>query len=539
VSCIIELQEGRIHYLGGRSLAVEESAKIEEVGSKAFNLIQMARAGLPIPPGFVIGASFCCEYFDNNKTIPSSIGKLVAENIGKLEQETGLAFGGQRRPLLVSVRSGAAVSMPGMMDTILNIGLNDTTVASMIRMTGNPHFVWDSYRRLIESFANIVYNSPKEPFENVLNEQMQEEDLRDIGEMDSSQLRNLARRYLEVFQEQTETPFPQKPLEQLENAIGAVFRSWESPRATEYRRIHKITGLGTAVTIQTMIFGNMGGTSGSGVAFTRDPVGGENQIYMDFLFNAQGEDVVSGRQHDNHAERIRHVLPSIYNEILLVSKKLELEFKDMQDFEFTIQEGRLYILQCRNGKRTPWAALKIAVDFVNEGVIDQETALRRLKQYDLDSIILTKLGGAGASVLASGLGVNWGIATGEVVFNSETAQKKAKAGRSVILIRDDTATADIGGMVASKGMLTRLGGRTSHAAVVARQMDKVCIVGCKALSIDNKGKKCTLGGKTLSEGDMISLDGSTGQVYAGKVDIITEKPLQLLEIIKRWRNDQR
>jgi pyruvate,orthophosphate dikinase len=260
---------------------------------------------------------------------------------------------------------------------------------------------------------------------------------------------------------------------------------------------------------------------------------------MDFLFNAQGEDVVSGRQHENHAERMRRVLHSVYNEILLTSKKLELEFKDMQDFEFTVQEGHLYILQCRNGKRTPWAALKIAVDLVNEGIIDQETALKRLKQYDLDSIVLTKLGRAGASVLASGLGVNRGIATGEVVFDSETAQKRAKAGKSVILVRDDTATADISGMAASKGMLTRLGGRTSHAAVVARQMDKVCIVGYKALSIENKEKKCTLGEKTLSEGDMISLDGSTGQIYAGKVDIITEKPHHLLEVIQRWRKDHR
>jgi pyruvate,orthophosphate dikinase len=529
-----ELLTDRIHFFGGKSFPVD-SAKVEEIGSKAFNLMRMARVGLPVPPGFVIGTDFCSEYFDNDKTISSSLAKLVAESIRRLEEETGLIFGGRRRPLLVSVRSGAATSMPGMMDTILNIGLNDTTVASMIRMTGNPRFVWDSYRRLIETLASVVYNCPKDPFEYALEEQMRAEDLRDIAEMDSLQLRNLAQLYLEIFQKQTKMPFPQQPLEQLENAIGAVFGSWESPRAIEYRRIHKITGLGTAVTIQTMIFGNMGGTSGSGVAFTRDPVGGGNQIYMDFLFNSQGEDVVSGRQHDNHAERISHVLPSIYNEILLVSKKLELEFRDMQDFEFTVQEGRLYILQCRNGKRTPLAALKIAVDFVDEGMIDRETALKRLESYDLDSIVLTKLAGASTSVLAAGLGANHGIAIGEIVFDSETAQEKAKAGKSVILVRDDTATTDIGGMVSSTGILTKLGGRTSHAAVVARQMDKVCIVGCKALIIDNKEKRCIIGGKALSEGDVISLDGNTGQVYVGRVDIITEKPHRLLEIIESWR----
>jgi pyruvate,orthophosphate dikinase len=511
----------------------------EEVGSKAFNLMRMAQLGLPIPPGFVIGTQFCHDYLEGSRNLSSSLTTIVEEKVEELQNATDLSFGGQRRPLLVSVRSGAAVSMPGMMDTLLNIGLNNDTVSGLVRMTGNPRFVWDSYRRLVQTYAGVVHDCPAGPFEEVLEELLRAEELDEARDLDSQELARLSRNYLEIFEEQTGNPFPQNPMHQLIGAVEAVFRSWESPRAREYRRVHDIRGLaGTAVTVQAMVFGNMGATSGSGVGFTRDPVTGDRSLYMDFLFNAQGEDIVSGRQQINQVDKLAYLLPGIFGKIQVVSRSLELEFRDMQDFEFTVQEGKLYVLQCRTGKRTPWAALKIAVDLVNEGLIDRQTALKRLQGYDLSAVRHTKLTPVDVKPLASGLVANRGVATGEIAFDSETIPEKAKAGKSVILVRDDTSTSDIAGIVASAGILTRLGGRTSHAAVVARQMDKVCIVGCRQLSIDVKKKACLLGGKMLSEGDYLSLDGNSGNIYFGAFDIVVEKPTALLAELEKWKHDE-
>lgn len=534
----IERNGHMVYSFGGRPASPNLPSR-EVVGSKAFNLMKMAQLGLPVPPGFVIGTQFCRDYLEGTKILSPLLITILEEKVEELQNTTGLSFGGQRRPLLLSVRSGAAVSMPGMMDTLLNIGLNNDTVSSLVRMTGNPRFAWDSYRRLVQTYALVVHDCPAKPFEEALNELVRAAEVDEAKELDSQELGRLVRYYLEIFEEQTENPFPQNPMQQLTGAIEAVFRSWESPRAREYRRVHNIEGpTGTAATVQAMVFGNMGTTSGSGVGFTRDPVTGDRGLYMDFLFNAQGEDVVSGKQQINHADRLSYFLPGMFGKIQAVGRSLELEFRDMQDFEFTVQEGKLYVLQCRTGKRTSWAALRIVVDLVNEGIIDRQTALKRLEGYDLSSIRHTKLTSVNARPLASGVAANRGVATGEIAFDSEAVQEKAKEGRSVILVRDDTSTSDIAGMVASAGMLTRLGGRTSHAAVVARQMDKVCIVGCRNLSIDDNKKACSIGGRTLSEGEHLSLDGNSGNIYFGALDVVVETPTALLAEVEKWKRGE-
>lgn len=501
--------------------------------------MRMAQLGIPVPPGFVIGTQFCRQYFEGDKSIPPHLISMIEESLKDLQKATGLRFGGQRKPLLVSVRSGAAISMPGMMDTLLNIGLNDMTVSSLVRMTGNPRFAWDSYRRLIQTYGKVVHDCTAEPFEDTLTEFLRSEELDDVNDLDSQQLARLSHKYLEIFEEQTGSPFPQDPMRQLICAIEAVFRSWESPRAREYRKLNNIEGLtGTAITVQMMVFGNMGVTSGSGVAFTRNPVTGEDDLYMDFIFNVQGEDIVSGRQHANHTAKLAQVLPGVFREIQAVAKRLELEFRDMQEFEFTVQEGRLYLLQCRTGKRTPWAALRIAVDFVNEKVVDHLTALQRLQGYDLSSIKHTKLSTADAKPLTCAIAANRGVATGEIALDSESCKDRAKAGKSVILVRDDTSTSDIAGMVSATGILTHLGGRTSHAAVVARQMDKVCIVGCRSLSIDLEKRVCSFSGKIFKEGDFLSLDGNSGNVYSGTLGVIVERPLSLIAEVEKWKRGE-
>jgi pyruvate, orthophosphate dikinase len=496
----------------------------------------MSQLGLPVPAGFVIGTDFCSKFIAERR-LPESLKQLIDSSLGLLQGSTGLTFGGRRKPLLVSVRAGAAVSMPGMMDTLLNIGLNDETVAGMIRMTGNPRFAWDSYRRLIQAYAEIVHHCPAAPFETALQESLRDAMLSDARDLDSRELSKISRENLGVFEDCAGASFPQDARLQLEGAIEAVFRSWESSRAIEYRSAQRLGGLaGTAVIVQMMVFGNMGSTSGSGVAFTRNPVSGEDEIYMDFLFNVQGEDVVSGRQQLSQVDKLASVLPSVYSELELVGKKLELEFRDMQDFEFTVQEGKLYLLQSRAGKGTSWAALKIAVDLVKAGVIDPETALKRLDDYDLSKITKSKLVVSDQNAIASGISASQGVASGEIAFDSSTVQERSNIGKSVILVREDTSTSDIGGMMASVGIMTRLGGRTAHAAVVARQLDKVCIVGCKSLSIDVEKKSCSLGGRRFVEGDSLSLDGNTGLIYEGVRQIVVERPEYLLAEVEKWKN---
>ena len=511
----------------------------ETIGFKAFNLMRMAIIGFPVPPGFVINTQFCHEYYSNNKRLSPDFENLLLQNIQILEQITGCAFGGQRKPLLVSVRSGAAVSMPGMMNTILNIGLSHETIDGLLRMTGNPRFIWDSYRHLIQIFAEVVYGCAPNPYQDLLAKYIADEDLRKADELDAETLKRIVDDYLKIFSDQTGDSFPQRPIDQLQKAIEAIFNSWESPRCIEYRKVHKIRNLlGTAVTIQTMVFGNMGYTSGSGVAFTRNPSTGRNGLYGEFILNAQGEDVVSGRHTPQGLEKLGKLLPDMQQKLNIIGKRMEIEFKDMQEFEFTIQEGKLFLLQTRNGKKTPWAALQIGVDMVNEELINRETALARLEPYDLPSIKRTRIvskSSRTSEAVCIGLSACPGVAMGEIALDSENAKEKSSLGKSIILVRDDISTTDIVGMDACQGVLTKTGGKTSHAAVVARQMNKVCIVGCQALIINMETRTCRIGNKELEEGDYVSLDGNTGNVYVGEIEFETEYPEKLLSEVQKWK----
>jgi pyruvate,orthophosphate dikinase len=512
------------------------SASAEVVGGKAANLIRMAEAGLPVPPAFVLPTAQCRAYLQQGRRLPADFAGCLAPAIKQIEKATGLTFGGQRRPLLVSVRSGAAVSMPGMMATILNVGLCERTLPALIRMTGNPRHAWDSYRRLVQAYAEVVHDLPGDPFERRLAAHLQREAVPAADELDTAALKELTREYLELFESQAGRPFPQEPLAQLAGAIEAVFRSWQSPRAVEYRRLHSLNDLaGTAVTVQTMVYGNMGGTSGSGVAFSRNPTTGENLLYLDYLANAQGEDVVSGRYPLQDSSALQETMPELYRQLRQIGRQLERLFRDAQDFEFTVQEGRLYLLQSRRAKRTPWAALRIACDLVQEGLIDEATALKHLEGYDLDAIENARLASPPESPLCAGVPASAGVASGPIALDSEAAARAAAAGRPALLLRTEIATTDIAGLAVAAGTLTSCGGRTSHAAVVARQLNKVCIVGCRDLDIDAQRRVCHLGGRGFHEGDVLTLDGHSGAVYAGRLDVVTEKPLTYLQEINRWK----
>ncbi|MBO0860904.1 MAG: pyruvate, phosphate dikinase [Chloracidobacterium sp.] len=520
----------------GDGLASTTEGGAEAMGFKAYNLARIARIGLPLPPAFVLGTRFCRDYFSRGERLAPGFRELMAANIRRLELLSRLNFGGERRPLLVSVRSGAPVSMPGMMETILNIGLCDGALRGVLRLTGNPHLVWDCYRRLAQSFAEVVYGCPAEPFESALAEHMRKQSVEHPQELDFQSLAELTREYLKLFHSLTGKDFPQNPLDQLEQAVAAVFQSWNSPKAVEYRQLNQLDHMvGTAVTVQRMVFGNSGGNSGAGVAFTRDPATGENNPYLDFLANAQGEDIASGRHLAQDPEQLMRAMPGAYQEILNVRQALEREFRDAQEFEFTIQEGQLFILQTRAAKRTPFAALRIAVEQVHEGLIEREEALARLKDYNLDSIKQTRLtDGAEVVVLATATPASQGVAVGEIALNALTAQQRAAAGRPVILVRRETSTSDIAGIAVAQGILTALGGRTSHAAVIARQMNKVCLVGCPSLIVDLTNRRCAIGEKWFNEGESIGLDSDTGRVLDGKVEIIHERPSAYLAEVAKW-----
>ncbi|MCO6454154.1 MAG: pyruvate, phosphate dikinase [Pirellulaceae bacterium] len=508
----------------------------DSVGNKAAHLIQMAEAGLPVPAGFVITTQLCRDYMHSGDTLPDDFASLLQRDIEHIERATSLRFGGQRRPLLVSVRSGGPVSMPGMMDTILNIGLCDATVSPLIRLTGNPRFVWDSYRRLVQAYGEVVRGLPAEPFDRLLDEQTRRESVRTIRELDAFALRDVTQQFLRLYASLAGEPFPSEPLVQLTSAAEAVLRSWRSPRAVEYRRLHQIDHqLGTAVTVQAMVFGNLGGTSGSGVAFTRDPATGEHELYLDFLWNAQGEDVVSGRQAVQDGSTIRRLMPALHRQLLDVGHALERLFRDAQDFEFTVQEGQLYLLQSRTAKRTPWAALRIACDLVAEGLIDEREGLERLAEYDLNSVSMIRLASQqNRPALSVGVAASGGVAVGQIAFEPQMAVALAREGCQPILVRHDISTDDLAGLAASAGILTIQGGRTSHAAVVARQMNKVCIVGCRDLVID-ANRRCRIGGESFRERDFLSLDGQAGAVYSGKLQVVAEKPAELLSVVNAWR----
>ena len=507
----------------------------EEVGNKAWNLMRMAAAGISIPPAFVLPTSWCHRYRAGHMD-KAALTEALASGIVVLETATGLSFGCSRRPLLVSVRSGASVSMPGMMETVLDVGLNAATADGLIRLTGNPRLAWDSYRRLVQGYAEVVLEQPTTPLDQLVTEAVSQAEVETERELDFRTLRQLTRDMLERIDQLSATRFPEDPYEQLAQAVTAVFRSWDAPKAASYRRLNGIDDTaGTAVTVQAMVFGNAGGASGSGIGFTRNPATGERELYLDFQFNAQGEDVVDGRHLTHDHERLRRMFPAVWKQLESIGHAMEALFRDAQDFEFTLESGTLYVLQSRNAKRTPWAALRVATELVEEGLITPAEALSRLGSIDLARVVRTRLANIPGPPLARAQVASIGVASGAIAFDTEGAKRLAAAGTPVILVRRETVTSDIEGMAAAAGILTASGGRTSHAAVVARQLGKVCLVACTGLVMDFDRRLCRIGERTLHEGEFLSLDANDGGIYAGQLETITERPERELAAIRAWQ----
>ncbi len=504
--------------------------------SKAANLWQMAKLGLKVPPAFVVSTRLCQPIDAGDSQAEALLPRLLAEGIGELERATGRTFGDARVPLLVSVRSGAARSMPGMLDTILNIGMNPQTVHGLIRLTGNPRLAWDSYRRFVQAYTEVTGNAASEAFAAKLAAIMRTEDIECEAKLDPETLERLTLDFLAEAANLLGRPVPADPRLQLEAAAKAVYRSWESERACEYRRLNKLSKLtGTAVTVQTMVFGNGGGRSGAGVAFTRNPATGAKGLYIDFLFDAQGEDIVSGRRTLSHPEYFKERLPEAAAALEAGSARLEAHFGDMQDIEFTVEDGTLYFLQTRSAKRTPQAALRVLIDLVREGAIAESEGAKRAAEVDFDAACLTRFEGK-ATAIATGTPALAGVASGEAVFDSERASAISSRGEGpVILVRPDTSTADVTGFAVSAGILTASGGRTAHAAVVARQLGKACVVGCPALSIDAPARQADIAGHTIKEGEWLSIDGESGEIFLGKRRIVTAKPKAEIAEIERWK----
>jgi len=491
------------------------------LGGKGANLAEMTNLGLPIPPGFTVTTEACTDYYNHGRSISEEIQTQIFDALALLEEKLGKKFGDTENPLLVSVRSGARASMPGMMDTILNLGLTDISVEGFAKRTGNPRFAYDSYRRFIQMFSDVVMEVPKSLFERVIDEIKEDRKVHFDTELTAEDLKEVIRRFKEIYKEKMGEEFPQEPRVQLMEAVKAVFRSWDNERAIVYRRMNDIPGdWGTAVNVQSMVFGNMGNTSGTGVAFTRNPSTGARGIYGEYLINAQGEDVVAGIRTPQPITRLEEDLPECYEEFLKIANRLEEHYRDMQDMEFTIEDGKLYFLQTRNGKRTAQAALQIACDLVDEGMITPQEAVSRIEAKSLDQLLhpafdpdALKKG----TVMGQALPASPGAAAGKIYFTAEEAKEAHETGERVILVRLETSPEDIEGMHAAEGILTVRGGMTSHAAVVARGMGTACISGCGDIVIDEKKKQFTLGGKTYFEGDYISLDGSTGKIYDGDI----------------------
>jgi len=458
------------------------------LGGKGADLAEMASLDVPVPPGFTITTEACIEYYNNNKSYPEGLWDEVKVNLKKLEEKMRLKLGDDKSPLLVSVRSGARVSMPGMMDTVLNLGLNDRSVKGLVDKSGNERFAYDSYRRFITMFGDVVLGIEHKKFEEILNKKKKKLGVKLDTELNEKALQELVSEYKKLVEKEKNINFPEDPKEQLKMAIDAVFDSWNNQRAITYRRLNKIPGdWGTAVNIQTMVFGNMGDNSGTGVAFTRDPATGEKRFFGEYLINAQGEDVVAGIRTPQPIETLKEKMSNIYKELEDIYKKLEQHFRDMQDIEFTIQDGKLYMLQTRKGKRTALSSVKIAVDMVNEGLIDKKEAVLRVDPYQLDQLLHPMFDPkAKVTPIAKGLPGSSGAAVGKVVFTADRAEELHAEGEDVILVRNETSPEDVGGMYASKGILTARGGLTSHAAVVGRGMGKCCVVGCGAISVDEE-----------------------------------------------------
>ena len=549
---VSELGETYVYRFGG---GVSDGGKGDKnlLGGKGANLAEMASIGLPVPPGFTISTAMCTRYYDEGAAFPDSLRAEVADGIAHIEQVTGKRFGDAADPLLVSVRSGARTSMPGMMDTVLNLGLNDATVEGLAAASGDARFAWDSYRRFIQMYADVVLELDHGAFEEALEIAKEDQGFTLDTELSADDLRALVARYKALVRDQWDRPFPQDVHDQLWGAVGAVFGSWQSDRAKVYRRLHDIPGSwGTAVNVQAMVFGNMGDTSATGVAFTRDPSKGDRAYYGEFLINAQGEDVVAGIRTPQYltktareaagakASSMEEAMPETYTELAKVFDLLETHYRDMQDIEFTVQQGKLWMLQTRSGKRTANAALKIAVDMANEGLITQDEAVGRVDPAALDQLLHPTLDPkAPRDVIAKGLPASPGAASGKVVFDADTAEKRAAAGDAVILVRTETSPEDIHGMHAARGILTARGGMTSHAAVVARGMGRPCVSGVGALAIDAKAKLFRVGGREVTEGDTLTIDGATGEVMLGEVATVQPELAGDFGVLMQWADDVR
>ena len=500
----------------------EGNANMRELlGGKGANLAEMTNLGMPVPQGFTVTTEACTRYYTDGKVIGDDIVEQIYAALAETEKVAGKKFGDDKDPFLVSVRSGARASMPGMMDTILNLGLTDVSVVGLANLTNNPHFAYDAYRRFIAMFSDVVMEIPKNEFEAVLDEFKEKKGVKYDRDLSADDLKEVVVRFKEIYKKHMGVDFPQDPKVQLMEAVKAVFRSWDNPRAIYYRRMNDIPGdWGTAVNVQSMVFGNMGETSGTGVAFTRNPSTGEKKLYGEYLLNAQGEDVVAGIRTPEPISHLQEQMPDVYQQFVDIATKLEAHYRDMQDMEYTIERGKLYMLQTRNGKRTAAAALKIAVDLVDEGVLSEEEAVLKVEPKQLDTLLHPNFDAAAvkkAPVIAKGLPASPGAATGGIYFTADEAAEHGKNKEKVILVRRETTPEDIEGMDFSQGILTVFGGMTSHAAVVARGMGRAAVVGCGALKIDEEAKTLTVGDKVYHEGDSISLDGSTGNVYDGQI----------------------
>jgi pyruvate, orthophosphate dikinase len=520
----------------------EGTGKMKDLlGGKGAGLAEMTNAGLPVPPGFTITTEACTAYYNTGEKFPEGMFAEAQSALAKVEEATGKKFGGSENPLLVSVRSGAKFSMPGMMDTVLNLGLNDETREALARLTGNERFSYDAYRRFIQLFGKIVLGIDSEKFDHKFDEHKKKLGVTEDTQVGAETLAELIQDYKAIVKKETGKEFPTDPRKQLELAIKAVFASWNGRRARDYRRIHKISDdLGTAVNVQAMVFGNMGEDSGTGVAFTRDVATGEKILYGEFLQNAQGEDVVAGIRTPKKIAELKGVMPEVYDQFQQVATRLENHYKDVQDLEFTIERGKLYMLQTRVAKRTGAAAVRIAVEMVGEGIIDRATAVQRVEPGQLDQLLHPMIDPkAPVNVTATGLPASPGAASGKVVFDPDHAEEEAKKGEKVILVRIETSPEDFHGMVAAQAILTARGGMTSHAAVVARGMGKCCVAGCSELNVDYAAKQFTANGATVKEGDWITLDGSTGRVILGQIPLIAPEVSGNFKKLMEWVNDYR
>ncbi len=515
----------------------------ELLGGKGANLAEMTKIGLPVPQGFTISTEACTQYYEDGKMINKDIEAEIMEYIGKMEGITGKKFGDKENPLLVSVRSGARASMPGMMDTILNLGLNEDVVNVIAEKSGNARWAWDCYRRFIQMYSDVVMEVGKKYFEELIDKMKEEKHVTQDVELTADDLKELANQFKAEYKEKIGQDFPTDPVEQLMGAIKAVFRSWDNPRANVYRRDNDIPySWGTAVNVQMMAFGNMGETSGTGVAFTRDPATGEKHLMGEFLMNAQGEDVVAGVRTPQKIDQLKEVMPEVYEQFVGICKTLEDHYRDMQDMEFTIEDRKLYMLQTRNGKRTAQAALKIACDLVDEGMISEQEAVLMIDPRNLDTLLHPQFDAKelkAAKPIGKALPASPGAACGQVVFNADDAKAWGEQGKKVVLVRLETSPEDIEGMKAAQGILTVRGGMTSHAAVVARGMGTCCVSGCSEIKMDEANKKFELDGKTFVEGDYISIDGSTGNIYEGIIPTVDATIAGEFERIMSWADKYR